>query len=116
MKCCDVAGADTSQHFMAGGQSILMGQNFARYEIFEGQRAIDYLVSRSEVDATRIGATGCSGGGTLTYYLAALDPRIKVASPACSIASFPSSYTANGIGDSEQSFAYLLSAGLDAAD
>ena len=111
-----VAGADTSQHFMAGAQSILMGQNFARYELFDAQRAIDYLVSRPEVDATRIGATGCSGGGTLTYYLAALDPRIKVAAPACSIESFQSSYTANGIGDSEQSFAYLLSSGLDETD
>src|SRR5258708_4448516 len=111
-----VAGGDTSQHFMAGAQSILMGQNFARYEIFDAQRAIDYLVSRPEVDATRIGASGCSGGGTLTNYLAALDARIKVAAPACSIESFQASYTANGIGDSEQSFAYLLSSGLDEMD
>ena len=51
-----------------------MGQALARYFIHDGMRAIDYLVSRPEVDPDRIGATGCSGGGTQTTYIAALDP------------------------------------------
>ena len=38
-------------------------------------RAIDYLASRPEIDPTRIGFTGCSGGGTLTSYVMALDDR-----------------------------------------
>jgi dienelactone hydrolase len=111
-----VAGPDVFQHIIAGGQSLLLGQNFARYEIFDAQRAIDYLVSRPDVDATRIGATGCSGGGTLTLYLAALDPRIKVAAAACVVESFQGTYPLNAVGDSEQSFANFLSSGLDEMD
>jgi dienelactone hydrolase len=42
-------------------------------------RAIDYLETRPEVDAKRIGCMGISGGGTVTLYAAALEPRIKVA-------------------------------------
>jgi dienelactone hydrolase len=111
-----VAGVAVYQHILAGAQSILMGQNFARYEIFDAQRAIDYLVSRPEVDATRIGMTGCSGGGTLATYVTALDPRIKASAPACYIQSFVDGYPTNSIGDSEQSFAGFLSSLLDEAD
>jgi cephalosporin-C deacetylase-like acetyl esterase len=41
------------------------------------------LISRKDVNAARIGAFGCSGGGTATAYLAALDSRIKVAASCC---------------------------------
>lgn len=57
-----LAAEGVVQHLMAGGQSLLMGQKFARYEIFDARRAIDYLMTRPDVDANRIGATGCSGG------------------------------------------------------
>jgi dipeptidyl aminopeptidase/acylaminoacyl peptidase len=75
-------GGATEQHFSNGAAAVLMGQAVARYFIHDGMRAIDYLVSRPEVDAERIGATGCSGGGTQTTYIAALDPRVKVAAVA----------------------------------
>jgi len=110
-----LAGGATDQHFQAGAQSILAGENFARYRIWDGKRALDYLVSRSEVDADKIGATGCSGGGTLTTYISALDPRVKVAAPACYINSWRQLF-AGPIGDSEQSFPFFLSSGLDVAD
>ncbi|MGD0125418.1 MAG: acetylxylan esterase [Terriglobia bacterium] len=108
-------GGATDQHFQAGAQSILAGENFARYRIWDGMRALDYLVSRPEVDRDKLGATGCSGGGTLTTYIAALDPRIKVAAPACYINSWRQLF-AGPIGDSEQSFPFFLSSGLDVAD
>jgi cephalosporin-C deacetylase-like acetyl esterase len=46
--------------------------------IWDGIRAIDYLVTRKEVDTSRIGITGRSGGGTQSAYIAAFDDRIKV--------------------------------------
>ncbi len=43
----------------------------------EDQRAVDYLCSRSDVDPTRVGCAGLSGGGLRTAYLAGLDDRIR---------------------------------------
>ena len=54
-------------------------ENLAKYRIWDGMRAVDYLASRPEVDAKRLGCVGNSGGGTLTAYIAALDPRVKAA-------------------------------------
>jgi dienelactone hydrolase len=110
-----IIGGSTEQHFTNGAQAILLGQSVARYFIHDGMRAIDYLLSRPEVDAERIGATGCSGGGTQTTYIAALDPRVKVAAPACYMNSFQTLYSGS-VGDSEQSVPGFLAAGLDQTD
>jgi dienelactone hydrolase len=110
-----LAGGATEQHFMAGAQSLLAGESFARYRIWDGMRALDYLVSRPEVDPERIGCTGCSGGGTLTTYISALDARVKVAAPACYMTSFRVLFS-GPVGDSEQSLPNFLSSGLDQTD
>jgi dienelactone hydrolase len=47
--------------------------------LYEDQRSLDYLLSRSEVDPERIGCGGLSMGGQRTLYLAGMDPRIKFA-------------------------------------
>jgi hypothetical protein len=66
---------------------------------------VDYLVSRKDVDAARIGAFGCSGGGTSRHYFAALDDRVKVAATACYITSFNELLASpTGAQDAEQSF------------
>ncbi len=52
-------------------------------QIHDGQRTIDYLLTRPEVRPDRIGATGCSFGGTMTTYLSALDERIGCAVISC---------------------------------
>jgi dienelactone hydrolase len=57
------------------------GYTPAGVEAWNGIRALDYLCSRPEVDATRIGMTGRSGGGAYTWYVSALDERVKVAAP-----------------------------------
>ncbi len=110
-----LVGPSTEQHFLAGAKDILIGKSFARDRIFDAKRALDYLVTRPEVDRERIGATGCSGGGTLTTYIAALDPRIKVAAPACYITSFRELFRGS-VGDSEQSIPGFISSGLDQVD
>jgi dienelactone hydrolase len=109
-------GGPTDQHFSNGAAAILMGQAVSRYFIHDGMRAIDYLVSRPEVDPNRIGATGCSGGGTQTTYIAALDPRVKVAAVACYMNSFRTLFPGPSLGDSEQSVPGFLAAGLDQTD
>jgi hypothetical protein len=108
-------GSATEQHFMGGAQSILAGQSVARYFIHDSRRALDYLVSRPEVDPQRIGATGCSGGGTQTTFISALDARVQVAAPACYMNSFEY-LVAGATGDSEQSVPNFLSEGLDQSD
>jgi cephalosporin-C deacetylase-like acetyl esterase len=50
-------------------------------ELLNAKRAVDYLASRTDLDRTRIGATGRSGGGLTTFFLAALDERIKASAP-----------------------------------
>src|SRR3954467_2350880 len=59
-------GSATEQHFSNGAAAILLGQSVARDLVYDGMRPIDYLGSRPEVDPQRIGAAGCSGGGTQT--------------------------------------------------
>lgn len=108
-------GGSTEQHFLAGAKDILIGRSFARDRIFDGVRALDYLVTRPEVDKDRIGVTGCSGGGTLSTYIAALDPRVKVAAPTCYITSFRDLFR-GAVGDSEQSIPGFISSGLDQVD
>ncbi|MEX2186594.1 MAG: acetylxylan esterase [Pirellulales bacterium] len=61
------------------------GYTPAGVEAWNSIRALDYLTTRKEVDAERIGATGRSGGGAYTWFIAALDDRIKVAVPVAGI-------------------------------
>lgn len=61
------------------------GYTPAGVEAWNSIRAIDYLQSRPEVDPDRIGATGRSGGGAYTWWVAALDERIQVAVPVAGI-------------------------------
>ena len=50
-------------------------------ELLNARRAVDYLAARPDLDRNRIGATGRSGGGMTTFFLAALDDRIKASAP-----------------------------------
>jgi cephalosporin-C deacetylase-like acetyl esterase len=69
----------TLEHDMAGWPMLLLGATLAQYMVWDCIRAVDYLVSRPEVAANRIGCVGHSGGATITMYMCALEPRIKVA-------------------------------------
>src|SRR5262249_46706266 len=79
--------SSTTEHTLSGVGALLVGRSTASYRIWDGIRALDYLESRPEIDAKRLGCTGCSGGGTLTSYLMALDERILAAAPSCYITS-----------------------------
>ena len=109
-------GGTTQEHSHANGHAVLIGENVARYRVWDGIRGIDYLLTRPDVDGKRIGVTGCSGGGTLTTYIAAIDPRVQAAAPACYITSWEQLLDKLGPQDGEQTLAHFLSEGLDIAD
>ena len=66
----------------------LLGRTFIRERAWDVSRAIDMLETLPEIDKEHIALMGNSGGGTATYYTAALDPRIKVAMPSCAVCAF----------------------------
>ena len=106
----------TSEHNVLGKGSVPLGRNIATFRIWDGMRSIDYLTSREEIDANRIGVTGCSGGGTLTSYLMALDERVSCAAPSCYITSFRRLLDTIGPQDAEQNIHGQLRFGMDHAD
>lgn len=106
-----------AEHAVMGNLAYLAGANLARWEVWDGIRAVDYLLTRPDVDGERISITGTSGGGTQTALIAALDPRIKVAVPSCYITSLPMRM-ANRIfvdpdSDPEQDLFGMISDGVD---
>ena len=70
---------------------LLFGRTLIGLRVWDVMRAIDVVSDFAEIDEERIACMGNSGGGTVTYYSACMDPRIKIAMPSCSIATFGSS-------------------------
>ena len=106
----------TTEHSYPGTQSFISGRSLAHYFIWDGIRAVDYLISRKEVDPARIGITGRSGGGTQSSYIAAMDERIVAAAPENYITSFDKLLRSRGPQDAEQNFMYSLKKGFDLSD
>ena len=106
----------TRAHTMLGVGSILLGRNTAWFEVWDSMRGIDYLQSRPEIDAKRIGCTGNSGGGTQTSHLMSLDDRIVAAAPSCYITSFERLLSTIGPQDAEQNIFGQIAFGMDHAD
>jgi cephalosporin-C deacetylase-like acetyl esterase len=106
----------TGEHGEASLQPMLIGDTFARYEVWDAIRGVDLLASLPEVDPHRIGALGCSGGGTITALTGALDTRIAAIGTACYITSFDALLPALGPQDAEQSTPRFISSGLGFPD
>lgn len=110
-----LAGWSVPEHILMDAQSQLIGQGLARYFIWDAMRSLDYLSSLPEVDSSRIGAAGCSGGGALTTFIGALDARVKAVVPACYPSSFKVLFPTSAV-HGEMVFPHLLADGLDTAD
>jgi hypothetical protein len=106
----------TVEHTLVGTGSILLGRNVAADMVWDGIRAIDYLQSRQDIDGSRIGCTGTSGGGTQTSYLMAIDERITCAVPCCYLTSWDRLIDTIGPQDAEQNLFGQVACGLDHAD
>lgn len=66
------------------------GYTPAGIELWNGIRGLDLLAARTDVDSSKLGVTGISGGGASTWWIAAADERIKCASPVCGTATLES--------------------------
>ena len=110
-----LAGWSVPEHVEMAAQTLLISQGLARYFIWDAMRSLDYLAGRQDVDAARLGAAGCSGGGALTTFMGALDSRLKVVIPGCYPASFRVLFATMGP-DAEMIFPNFLASGLDTAD
>jgi dienelactone hydrolase len=62
----------------AGG-ALLLGETIIGWRVWDVMRTIDYIATRPELDARRVGCMGISGGGTAALFSAALEPRIRAA-------------------------------------
>lgn len=109
-------GGATTEHSYAGAPMFLTGSSLARYMIWDGIRAVDYLQSRSDVDPNRIGITGRSGGGTQASYLAAFDDRLAAVVLENYITSMDYLLKSRGPQDAEQNFYHGIASGIDHAD
>ncbi len=108
----------TQAHNALGVGSMLLGNNTAQFMIHDAMRCLDYLESRADIDANRLGMTGNSGGGTQTSLVMGIEDRLKAAAPACYITDFQHwlgriRERGDVPGDAEQNVAGQLGVGLD---
>jgi len=63
----------------AAGGALLVGQTMIAWRVYDVMRTIDYIATRPELNGKRVGCMGISGGGTVTTFAAAVEPRIQAA-------------------------------------
>jgi len=78
-------------------QMLWSGQVMWGMMVYDSLRAVDYLVSRPDVDSARIGTLGLSMGSTMAWWTAALDTRIKVCVDICCLTDFQELIRARGL-------------------
>jgi dienelactone hydrolase len=110
------AGVGTSEHIMLGNPQWLIGEFFGTWRAWDGMRALDYLLSRPEVDPKHVGITGSSGGGTMTTWLAGVDRRWTMAAPSSFLTTFRRNLENELPADTEQCPPGVLSRGLEESD
>lgn len=108
--------SSTHAHNMMGKQLELVGEWFGAWRAWDGIRALDYLLTRPEVDPRCIGLTGNSGGGTMTSWIWPVEERFTMAAPSCFVTTFAANLENELPADSEQYPPGVIGAGLDMAD
>ena len=109
-------GVGVREHLHAGNQQFLIGEFFGMWRAWDGIRALDYLLTRPEVDPKRVGVTGNSGGGTMTTWLCGVESRWAMAAPSCFVTTFRRNLENELPADTEQCPPSVFSLGLDHAD
>jgi dienelactone hydrolase len=109
-------GVGVREHLYAGNQQFLVGEFFGSWRAWDGIRALDYLLTRKEVDPEQIGVTGNSGGGTMTTWLCGVEYRWTMAAPSCFVTTFLRNCENELPADTEQCPPRALALGLDHSD
>jgi dienelactone hydrolase len=109
-------GVGTSEHLYVGARQTLTDEFIGTWFAWDGIRAVDYLLTRPEVDPKHIGLTGNSGGGTQAAWLLALEPRFTMAAPSCFITTWRRNFENEEAADHEQCPPKVLALGLDHSD
>lgn len=109
-------GVGVGEHLLAGNQQYLVGEFLGSWRAWDGIRALDYLLTRPEVDPKHVGITGNSGGGTMTTWLCGVEPRWTMAAPSCFVTTFRRNMENELPADTEQCPPRVLSHGLDHSD
>ena len=111
-----VQGGNVREHLYVGNPQFLVGEFFGTWQAWDAIRAFDYLQTRPEVDGQRIMITGNSGGGTITSWCCALEPRFLAAAPSCFINTLRRMFESEQPADTEQCPPQTLARGLDHAE
>ena len=109
-------GTGVREHLHAGNQQTLVGEFFGAWRVWDGIRALDYLLTRPEVDPKQVGLTGNSGGGTDTAWLCGAESRWAMAAPGCFVTTFRRNLENELPADTEQCPPHALALGLDHSD
>lgn len=109
-------GVGVPEHLLAGNQQYLVGEFLGSWRAWDGIRALDYLLTRPEVDPRHVGVTGCSGGGTMTTWLCGVERRWTMAAPDCFVTTFRRNLENELPADTEQCPPRALALGLDHSD
>ncbi len=108
-----IRGGSTTHHNVIGIKAALVGWSMPMLRIWDGMRAVDYAQSRPEVDPSKIGFMGQSGGGTMTALMTAADWRLKATAPSCYLTSLRHLCESMGPQDAEQNIFGQLRFGLN---
>jgi len=109
-------GAGVGEHLLGGNQQFLIDEFFGSWRAWDGMRALDYLLTREEVDPRKVGITGNSGGGTMTMWLSGVEPRWTMSAPSCAVTTFRRNFDNELPADTEQCPPLVLKLGLDHGD
>ncbi len=115
------AGAFTIQrtspdHDACGVPALTTGRTLQQYFLLDEMRAVDYMLTRPEIDPKRIGVTGNSGGGTQTMAMMAVDDRIAAAAPGTFVTSRREYMRLGQAQDAEQIWPGIAAKGFDHAN
>ncbi len=106
----------TTEHTLLNAEANLMGRTLPAEQLWDNVRGLDYLLTRPEVDAARVGCLGNSGGATQTAYFMGYDDRVQVAALCSYVAEGARNLTLTGPADGCVPLPGAGAAGLDIAD